>query len=355
MTVEASPTTSIYLHDYRPRARLFTKTTEVKKPRYRVIDAHNHLGDPFGGGWDKRPVAELLEVLDEAGVEVYVDLDGGWGEEILYRHLNHFKAAAPERFQIFGGVDWSAWATQGDHFGEWAAQRLRAQAAAGAQGLKIWKKFGLQVRDHHDRLVAVNDPRLAPLWATAGELGLPVMIHVADPVAFFDPLDNHNERWEELHNHPDWHFPSPPYPSFQSIMDGLADLVSGHPQTVFIGAHVGCFSENLHWVGRLLEQCPNFHVDISARISELGRQPYTARRFIMDHADQVLFGTDMGPDLESYRIYYRFLETDDEYFNYGTSQVPGQGRWNIYGLFLPDDVLLKIYQLNARRVLHLDG
>lgn len=345
----------IYLHEYRPRARLFTKTKEITKPRFPVIDAHNHLGDSFGGGWDKRPVTELLEVLDRAGVEAYVDLDGGWGEATLHQHLDHFKAAAPERFQVFGGVNWSEWASHGDRFGEWAAQKLRAQAAAGAQGLKIWKNFGLQVRDHLNQLVAVNDPRLDPLWATAGELDLPVMIHVADPVAFFDPLDNHNERWEELHDHPDWHFPSPPYPSFQSIMDDLADLVTRHASTIFIGAHVGCYSENLAWVGQLIEQGSNFYVDISARISELGRQPYTARRFIIDHSDRILFGTDMGPDLESYRIYYRFLETNDEYFNYGTSEVPGQGRWYIYGLYLPDDVLEKVYHLNARRVLHLNG
>ena len=180
------------------------------------------------------------------------------------------------------------------------------------------------------------------------------MIHVADPVAFFDPMDNRNERWEELSNHPDWHFPSPPYPSFQSIMDDLADLVTRHSNTIFIGAHVGCYSENLAWVSELLARCPNFYVDISARISELGRQPYTARRFFLKHADQILFGTDMGPDLETYRIYYRFLETDDEYFNYSTATIPGQGRWFIYGLYLPDDVLEKVYFLNARRLLPID-
>jgi len=344
----------IYLHEYQPRSRLFTKTTEVLKSRFPVIDAHNHLGDSFGGGWDKRPVAELLDVLDEAGVETYVDLDGGWGEEILHQHLDHFKAAAPERFQVFGGVDWAAWAGQGNGFGEWAAQKLRAQTSAGAQGLKIWKKFGLQVRDHLGQLVAINDRRLDPIWATAGELNLPVMIHVADPVAFFDPMDNRNERWEELSNHPDWHFPSPPYPSFQSIMDDLADLVTRHSNTIFIGAHVGCYSENLAWVSELLARCPNFYVDISARISELGRQPYTARQFFLNHADQILFGTDMGPDLETYRIYYRFLETNDEYFNYGKTGIPGQGRWFIYGLYLPDDVLEKVYFLNAQRVLQID-
>jgi predicted TIM-barrel fold metal-dependent hydrolase len=257
------------------------------------------------------------------------------------------------RFLVFGGVDWTAWAEQGNGFGDWAAQRLRVQASAGAQGLKIWKPFGLHVRDHLGHLVAVNDHRLDAVWATAGELDLPVMIHVADPVAFFDPLNEYNERWEELHSHPDWQFPSPPFPAFQSIMDGLADLVGRHPKTTFIGAHVGCYSENLGWVSDLLDRCPNFYVDISARISELGRQPYTARRFLLQHADQILFGTDMGPNLDAYRIYYRFLETDDEYFNYGMAEIPGQGRWYIYGLHLPDDVLEKVYYLNARRVLRI--
>ena len=168
------------LSDFKPRSALVTRVTSVLKPRFPVVDAHNHLGELFGGGWDKRPVAELLDVLDEAGVRTFVDLDGGWGEDILHRHLDHFKAAAPERFQVFGGVDWAAWAEQGDGFGEWAAVRLRAQAARGAQGLKIWKGFGLSVRDQYDTLVPVDDARLDPVWATAGELKLPVMIHVAD-------------------------------------------------------------------------------------------------------------------------------------------------------------------------------
>ena len=131
------------LADYHPRLALVTKTTPVFQPRFPVIDAHNHLAEPFGGGWDKRPAAELLDVLDAAHVRVYVDLDGGWGEDILHRHLDHFKTAAPERFRIFGGVNWAAWPEHGDRFGEWAAARLREQTAQGAEGLKIWKPFGL--------------------------------------------------------------------------------------------------------------------------------------------------------------------------------------------------------------------
>jgi predicted TIM-barrel fold metal-dependent hydrolase len=341
------------LKDFRPRPALVTQITTVERPRFPVIDAHNHLAAPFGGGWDERPVMELLGALDLAGVTAYIDLDGGWGEHILERHLDHFKSAAPERFRIFGGVAWERWAEHGDRFGEWAAERLRAQARRGAEGLKIWKPFGLQVTDQHGRRVAVDDARLDPLWATAGELGLPVLVHVADPVAFFDPLDAHNERWEELGEYPDWHFPSPPFPAFLDIVNAFARVIERHPLTTFIGAHVGCYAENLGWVSAVLERCPNFYIDFSARIGELGRQPYSARRFFIRHADRILFGTDAGPRLEEYRLYYRFLETDDEYFNYNVGEVPQQGRWHVHGLHLPNEVLAKVYHQNAQRLFNL--
>jgi predicted TIM-barrel fold metal-dependent hydrolase len=138
-----------------------------------------------------------------------------------------------------------------------------------------------------------------------------------------------------------------------SILDGLKNLVLRHPNTTFIGAHVGCYAENLAWVGSMLEDCPNYYVDISARLGELGRQPYTAREFFHRFQDRILFGSDMSPDLDAYRLYYRFLETDDEYFNYNTSAVPGQGRWYVCGLYLPDDVLEKVYYENARKVMKI--
>jgi len=339
------------LRDFLPRPALVTKETEVPRPRFQVIDAHNHLGEQFGGGWDKRPLGALLDVLDEAGVRALVDLDGGWGEDILQRHLDRFKAGAPERFCIFGGIDWSTWPELGDRFPELAAARLREQAARGAQGLKIWKAFGLQVRDQRGALVALDDPRLDPIWLTAAELRLPVIMHVADPVAFFRPLDAHNERWEELHAHPEWHFGGPQFPLFESIVAGMANLVARHPRTTFVGAHVGCYAENLQWVGDLLERCPNLYVDMAARMAELGRQPYSARRFFIRHADRILFGTDSPANARVYRLYYRFLETDDEYFEYDLRDRPAQGRWRIYGLHLPEDVLEKVYHRNAERVL----
>lgn len=344
-------TNDIYLSEFIPHPKLVVKETSILTPRFPVIDAHNHLSEPFGGGWDQRPINELLDAMDAAHVQAYVDLDGGWGEDILHRHLDGIKAYAPERFFMFGGVDWSKWSEYGDHFGDWAAKQFRAQAARGADGLKIWKPFGLSVRDQHQRLASIDDSRLDALWAAAGELKLPVLIHIADPAAFFDPLDSTNERFEELNRHPDWQFPSPPFPPFMKLMNDFKSLVTRHQNTIFIGAHVGCYAENLGWVGKMLDDCPNFMIDISARISELGRQPYTARRFFLDYADRILFGIDAGPELDAYRLYYRFLETDDEYFNYGTSEIPGQGRWYIYGLHLPDEVLQKVYYDNAIRIL----
>jgi len=346
-----NPQSDLYLSDFKPHPQLVVKETQINQPKYKVIDAHNHLGEQFGGGWCHRPVDELLEVLDEARVEVLIDLDGGWGELILHARLDKFKAAEPQRFAFFGGVDWLQWIDQGDRFGEWAAKRFRAQVARGAQGLKVWKDFGLRVKDQHGNLVPVDDERLNPLWAEAGELGVPVVIHVADPVAFFEPLDRSNERWEELHAHPDWHFPSPPYPAFMTIVNQLANLVLRHTETTFIGAHMGCYAENLAWVAQLLDQASNFYVDISARLGELGRQPYTARRFFIHYADRILFGTDFPAEVARYRLFYRFLESDDEYFNYGLGQLPTQGRWQIYGLYLPDEVLAQVYYRNARRVI----
>jgi predicted TIM-barrel fold metal-dependent hydrolase len=321
------------------------------KPRFPVIDAHNHLGAEFGGGWINRPINELIEVLDQAGVVLYVDLDGGWGEDVLISHIELVKSKYPDRFQVFGGVNWERWSDLGDSFPEWAASRIRVQAGIGAQGLKIWKNFGLSVRDHRGNIVKVDDARLDPIWQTTAELKLPVMIHVADPVAFFDPIDETNERWEELNANPDWQFTSPPYPSFSNIIEGFANLVRRYPQTIFIGAHVGCYAENLMWVANLIDQCSNFYVDISARIGELGRQPYTARRFFIKYSDRILYGSDFGPDLNAYQLSYRFLETDDEYFNYNDSEIPQQGRWHVYGLYLPDDVLQKIYLRNAENLL----
>jgi predicted TIM-barrel fold metal-dependent hydrolase len=348
------------LAEFRPRSSLRAPAHEIRAPRFPVIDAHNHLGSLFGGDWATRAPSDLITTLDEAGVEMIVDLDGGQGDA-LTAEIERWQTAFPGRVAVFAGLDYDLWASD-PAFGETEAARLRDSAARGARGLKVWKVLGLRARDPAGRLVLVDDLRLDPLWAAAAELSLPVVIHIADPIAFFEPLDATNERWEELHAHPDWHFwPSRPagepdapgFPPFDELLAAFGRLVARHPGTAFVGAHVGCAAEDLGLVGRLLDDNPNLSVDIAARLGELGRQPYSARAFFLRHADRILFGVDVGPDRDVYAVHYRFLETFDESFDYGTEPVPSQGRWQIHGIGLPDDVLRKIYRDNARRILGL--
>ncbi len=346
------------LADFRPRSSLRMAAHEVRRPKYPVVDAHNHLGPAFGGAWATRPPAELMATLDRSGVEMVVDLDGGQGGA-LSAEIERWQAPYPDRVAVFAGLDYDGWGTD-PAFGETEATRLRDSAARGARGLKVWKLLGLRARDPDGRLVAVDDRRLDPLWIAAADLDLPVVIHIADPIAFFEPLDPTNERWEELHAHPDWHFSptrpagepdAPGFPPFDELLAAFERVIARHPRTTFIGAHVGCAAEDLRLVGRLLDENPNLNVDIAARVGELGRQPYSARAFFLRHADRTLFGADMAPDPEMYAVHYRFLETLDESFDYDTEAVPGQGRWQIHGLGLPDDVLRRVYRDNARRIL----
>ena len=294
-----------------------------------------------------------------------MDLDGGWGDGAPAGDRALAGSRCPGGWPCSRAWTTTRWASD-PPFGETEAARLRDGVAAGARGLKVWKLLGLRAGTRGAGSSPWTTPRLDPLWAAAGELGVPVTIHVADPVAFFEPLDERNERWEELHAHPDWHFwPTRPpgrpdldgFPPFDELIDGLEAVVVRHPGTTFIGAHVGCAAEDLARVSPILERAPNFNVDLAARIGELGRQPYTARAFIERWADRVLFGTDMAPDPAWWAVYYRFLETADESFAYDADEdePPTQGRWRIHGLHLPDDVLRRVYHDNAARLIRSEA
>ena len=220
--------------------------------------------------------------------------------------------------------------------------------------MKILKVLGLFLREQvtSGPLVKIDDPRFDPMWEACGSLGLPIAIHVSDPTAFFLPIDAHNERYEELQRHPDWSFHGKDYPSDAELLAARDRVLARHPKTTFIGLHVGHSSEDLAAASAALDRFPNLHVEIAARIGELGRQPRASQRFFDKYQDRILFGTD-GPQDGLYPIYFRFLETEDEYFDYGPGAVPGQGRWRIYGLGLRDGILKKVYSENAERLLSL--
>jgi predicted TIM-barrel fold metal-dependent hydrolase len=287
--------------------------------------------------------------MQTSNVTAIVNLDGRWGDE-LEANLDRYDRGYPGRFATFCQLDWRE-ASQ-DGFGARLAQSVQRGASAGAKGLKVWKDLGLHVRDPKGELLMPDDARLNDVWTAAGEFALPVVIHTADPVAFFEPLDEHNERLEELVEQPDWWFGDRDrFPSFDRLMEALESLVASHPATTFIAAHAGC-AEDVGWLGRMLDTYSNFNADIAARIGELGRTPSATRRLFLAHPNRLLLGTDeFPPDPRTYEIYFRFLETADESFDYSPDEVPPQGRWQISALDLPDDVLRAVEGGNARRLI----
>jgi predicted TIM-barrel fold metal-dependent hydrolase len=310
------------------------------------------------------PVSSILEVMDRKNVSTLVNLTGGVGEG-LASILTALDDAHPGRFLTFTEPSWNAF-TRPD-FPTFQADQLEKAHRMGAKGLKLTKTLGLYLRERvtEGLLVAVDDARFDPMWEAAGGLGIPVAIHVSDPDAFFHPTDRYNERYEELSNHPDWSFHGKDFPSKESLLEARNRVFARHPRTRFVALHVGNRSEHLDYVASCLDRYRNMDVEIGARIGEIGRQPRAAKRFFDRYQDRILFGTDAVPPPlgletpqqifgdELYEIYFRFLETADEYFDYAPSPVPPQGRWRIYGLELGEAILKKIYRDNAARLLGL--
>jgi predicted TIM-barrel fold metal-dependent hydrolase len=350
--MDADRLVDLPLRSYRPRSSLRLPVHEVPRARAPVVDAHNHLGRWLSsdGAWSVPDVGALLDVMDACNVTSIVNLDGMWGRE-LQANLDRYDRAHPGRFVTFCQLDWRI--TEGAGFGEALAAQLERCVGEGARGLKVWKQLGLRIRDDRGELLMPDDRRLDPLWQAAAASRVPVTIHVADPVAFFEPLDERNERLEELLAHPDWYFGDRrTFPSFERIIESFEGLVANHPETTFIGAHVACFVEDLAWVSRMLDTYPNLYADVAARMPELGRQPRAARALFLRHRDRILFGTDLfPPEREIYAIHFRSLETADEHFAYSVDDPPPEGRWAISGLDLPDGVLRDVYGENARRLI----
>jgi len=359
------------LADYQPKSMLQVPENHVARARFPVIDIHTHIS------WSKKvvngvPLAperdyfgtpeELLAVMDRKNIRSMVNLTGGYGTglaEVVQKYDRPFH----DRFYTFTEPSYSLFLKP--DYPKLQAQAIEQAHRDGARGLKILKTLGLYLRDNltTGNLVKIDDPRFDPMWDACGQLNMPVAIHVSDPVAFFTPTDRFNERYEELSNHPDWSFYGPGFPSNAELLEARNRVIARHPKTRFIALHVGNFSENLANVSENLDRMPNMTVDIAARIGELGRQPRTARKFFDKYQDRILFGTDATPHGDEfpqqvfndklYEIYYRFLETDDEYFDYAPAKTPPQGRWQIYGVHLPEDILRKVYNGNASRELHI--
>ncbi len=320
-----------------------------------VIDAHIHFSP------DKADL--MAEIMEANCISRVVNLGILWVHDIPFEDgLRAFRNVLGERMVYFPTPDFR---DTSPGFGKRMAEELERKVEAGACGLKIFKELGLRHKDTDGNLIPVDDPRLDPLWAKAGALGVPVLIHVADPVAFFQPLDENNERREELQCHPDWHFGGPGFPDHDTLLAQRNRVIEHHPGTTFIGAHLGNYPENLAYVDTCLDRYPNFYVDTSSRIGEIGRHPVEeVRTFFLKHQDRVLFGTDLviGWDVfddrtqrgvaefrEFYEGHWRFFETDEQCIEH--PGFPIQGNWTVDAIGLPDDVLEKLYLRNVQRLI----
>lgn len=338
MTAESKVT--LNLSDFAPHPMLRAPEHFIHRPRVPAIDFHNHI--------DGLDPVEVLRIMDVCGIEYLVNITMKPGTDGI-ESLTRLKAASPGRFSTIAWMDWRDLHETG--FFDRSVHRLEQCVSAGAIGMKIWKDLGLRLHDRDGSLLRIDDPRLDPLFARAAELGVFIMFHTADPAAFFLPTDSKNERFEELSAHPDWSFYGAAF-GREELLAQRNRVFARHPKTRFIAAHMGEQPEDLASLAAMLDAHPNVQLDMSARVAELGRQPFTARRFFLRFAERILFGADLLPEESMYRAHYRFFETEDEYFDY-PSHASRQGRWQIYGLALPDSVLERVYRENAIALLNL--
>jgi predicted TIM-barrel fold metal-dependent hydrolase len=325
-----------------------------------VVDTHLHIAPT--------EIERLHAIMDEVGIAWGLNLSGMWPGGPLETQLEAARKSG--RLLVATTLPWSA-ARREKRFPELAAQLLKEAKTLGARALKVEKVLGLRAKKYDGTLLKVDDPWLDPIWTAAGELGLPVVIHVGDPKAFWLPVDKNNERYDELSAHPRWsNYGVADLPSFDALLAALIHVIEKHPKTTFVSVHFGNNAEDPEWVGRMLDAHPNLYVDLAARLPEIGRpshDPKALHALFIKHAERILFGTDLGvsPDDELmlgsfgeepnkrsevgpfFAAHWRWLETWDRDI---PTPTPIQGRWNINGIGLPDEALAKIYRENATRL-----
>lgn len=323
--------------EYNPRSTLKVPEHPVTRARFPFVDVHNHLR----GDLTPERVAEIVRDMDALNMAVFVNLSGGSGERL--RRTVAALTAAPGRFVVFANPSYEG--IDDPDYPERTAAQLEADYQAGARGLKIFKNLGMYVTDGAGNRVRVDDERLDPLWAKAGELGIPVLIHTADPAPFWEPHDANNERWLELKQFP--RRKREGEPTWEQLIEEQTNVFRKHPGTTFIAAHFMWMANDLERLGRVLDELPNVYTELGAVIYEPGRQPRFADRFFERYQDRILMGKDVWAP-EEYYVYFRVLETADEYFDYYRKR---HAFWKMYGLDLPDDVLRKVYYENALRII----
>ena len=323
--------------DYRPASTLVVDQHPVPRAKFPVVDIHSHeTATPEN-------MARLVKEMDALNLRVLNNLSGGSGER-LKRNVDVVrKSAFRDRFTMFANLDFTGFAAG---WGARAAAQLEQDVANGAVGLKIFKELGMTTPKADGSRIAIDDPELDPVWAAAGRLNIPVLIHTAEPPAFFDPLDYTNERWLELALYPSRRNYDASKVKFAQLMTERDRMFAKHPKTRFIAAHFAYHGHDLTRAAALLEKLPNVYLEVAAVLYDFGRQPRAAAAFFTKYQNRLLFGKDTYAPSE-YPYYWRVFETSDEYFDYYRDY---HAFWKLYGMNLPDTVLRKLYFENALKV-----
>jgi predicted TIM-barrel fold metal-dependent hydrolase len=330
------------IEEFEPTSSLVVDENPVTRAKFPFVDVHSHH-------WRAATMTQgaadtLIMEMDAMNMAVIVNLSGRSGEA-LRMAIENMEKRYPNRIVTFANVDFEG--VGGEGWTENAVAQLRADIEAGARGLKVYKNLGMDVVDTDGNRVAVNDSRLDPIWALAGEMGIPVLIHSADPPNFWKPRDKNNEKWLELKLRPNRYRPPGEYPPFEQIMDEHFDIMRKHRGTTFISAHMSWLGNDLGALGAKLDEHPNMVTEMGAVIYELGRQPRMAKEFLTQYKDRVMMGKDSyNPD--EFHTYFRTYETEDEYFPYYRKY---HAQWRLYGIGLSDDVLQHIYYKTAMNVI----
>ena len=332
--------------DYDPPSSLKVEGEVIKKAKFKFIDVHSHL-------WNMplMDLDELVTEMDEINMGYIVNLSGsGFGpqaaKDIYFdKSTENVNKNQPGRIGLFVNVDFNS--IDVENHVENQVNIIRSSVDKGAIGLKVYKSLGLTNKDSKGKRVAVDDERLGPIWEVCGELGIPVLIHSADPFQFWQDKDDQNERWFELKEKPNRYYGDSDFiPPFEDIIKEQHTVFERHKNTTFINAHLGWMGNDLKRLGDHLDSFPNVMTEFGAVIAELGRQPKTARQFFIDYQNRIMFGKD-SYNKEEFYTYFRVLESDDEYFSYFRKR---HAFWKMYGLNLPEEVLKKVYYKNALKL-----
>ena len=338
---EAAAEPIMYWEDYEPISTLVVPEHPIRSAKFPFIDIHAHQ---FQAATLSRTVLDsLIREMDGLNMAIMVNLSGGIGDR-LAGSVRNMNGTYPGRFEQFANISFDG--IDDPDWGRRTAEGLERDVRNGAVGLKIYKNLGMDVRDASGKRVPADDPRIDPVWAKAGELGIPVLIHTADPAPFWEPQDRYNERWFELKERPMRIRRPGDYPPFEQIIGEQHNMFRKHPETKFISAHLSWLGNDLDALGALFDELPNVYSETGAVLAELGRQPRKAKEFLTKYHDRVLFGKDSW-EPDEYRVYFRTFETEDEYFPYYRKR---HAFWRLYGIGLDDEVLKDIYYRNALRI-----